>query len=123
MEHISVSKADQGATEPGQSGRQRPPVGIRQAQAAAAIIATAVLLPLGTLTNATSARDSGPSSWDSNAAAAYLDQRSSGWMRGMGAIDHGTFCISCHTGLPYALARSALRAGLGEPGPSSTERQ
>ncbi len=24
-------------------------------------------------------------------------------------MDHGTFCISCHTGLPYALARPVLR--------------
>jgi squalene-hopene/tetraprenyl-beta-curcumene cyclase len=61
-------------------------------------------------------------SWDSKAAAAYLDQRTTGWTRG-GAIDHGTFCISCHTALPYALARSALRADLGERAPSPTERQ
>src|SRR5690348_16189598 len=38
--------------------------------------------------------------WDRRAAAAYLDERTSGWMHNMGAIDHGTFCISCHTGLP-----------------------
>ena len=37
--------------------------------------------------------------------------------------DHGTFCISCHTALPYALARPALRAALGEEAPSQNERR
>jgi squalene-hopene/tetraprenyl-beta-curcumene cyclase len=60
--------------------------------------------------------------WNSKTAAAYLDQRTTGWMRG-GAMDHGTFCISCHTALPYALARPALRTNLGERGPSPVERQ
>src|SRR5437660_10297551 len=123
MEQISVSKAEQAATQPAHSGRPRPPARLRHARAAAAIIVTGVLLPLGTLSNRSSARDSGSASWDHKAAAAYLDQRTSGWMRGMGAIDQGTFCISCHTGLPYALARSALRADLGEREPCSTERQ
>jgi len=35
--------------------------------------------------------------------------------------DHGTFCISCHTALTYALARPALRTALAEPGPSAGE--
>ena len=35
--------------------------------------------------------------------------------------DHGAFCISCHTALPYALARPALRAALGESAPSPNE--
>jgi squalene-hopene/tetraprenyl-beta-curcumene cyclase len=30
------------------------------------------------------------------------------------ARDHETFCISCHTALPYALSRSALGGALGE---------
>jgi len=62
-------------------------------------------------------------SWNSKLAAAYLDQRTGGWMRGMGAMDHGTFCLSCHTALPYALARAALRTNLGEQGLSPVERQ
>jgi squalene-hopene/tetraprenyl-beta-curcumene cyclase len=44
-------------------------------------------------------------------------------MHNMGAIDHGTFCISCHTGVPYVLSRSALRATPGERDLSATERQ
>jgi squalene-hopene/tetraprenyl-beta-curcumene cyclase len=62
-------------------------------------------------------------SWNRQAAAAYLDQRTSWWMHNMGAIDHGTFCISCHTALPYALARSALRTNQDAQNPSPTERQ
>lgn len=37
--------------------------------------------------------------------------------------DHGTFCISCHTAVPYALARPALRAVLGEKALSANERR
>lgn len=37
------------------------------------------------------------------------------------ARDHGTFCVSCHTAAPYALARPALRRALGESGPSANE--
>ena len=37
--------------------------------------------------------------------------------------DHGTFCVSCHTAVPYALARPALRATLHEKNPSDSERR
>ena len=62
--------------------------------------------------------------WNSKGAAAYLDQRSSWWITWQPAArDHDTFCISCHTALPYALGRPALRAALGEQVPSTNERQ
>lgn len=62
------------------------------------------------------------SSWNPKAAAAYLDRRESWWMAWPPAArDHGTFCVSCHTALPYALARPALRAALGEEAPSQNE--
>ena len=55
-------------------------------------------------------------SWDPKAAAAYLDSRAAWWMAWPSAArDHGTFCVSCHTALPYVLARPALRAALREP--------
>lgn len=65
-----------------------------------------------------------PKSWDPQAAAVYLDGRM-GWWAGWpsAARDHETFCASCHTSLPYALARPALRAALGEQGPSANERK
>ena len=62
--------------------------------------------------------------WDQKAAAAYLDSRQSWWMEWpKAARDHETFCISCHTAVPYALARPALRAARGEGAPSANERR
>ena len=39
------------------------------------------------------------------------------------ARDHDTFCISCHTALPYALARAALEEQPAGVAPSDTERR
>jgi squalene-hopene/tetraprenyl-beta-curcumene cyclase len=51
-----------------------------------------------------------PTRWDPVLAAAYLDQRQSWWESWpKSARDHGTVCVSCHTALPYALARPTLR--------------
>jgi squalene-hopene/tetraprenyl-beta-curcumene cyclase len=64
------------------------------------------------------------STWDARAAAAYLDARQtwwSGWQTA--ARDHQTACVSCHTALPFALARPALRSELHEPDISSAERR
>ncbi len=62
--------------------------------------------------------------WDQKAAAAYLDQRESWWMEWpVAARDHETFCISCHTAVPYALSRPVLRGALGEEAPSVNERK
>jgi squalene-hopene/tetraprenyl-beta-curcumene cyclase len=64
------------------------------------------------------------SSWDRKAAAAYLDRRQSWWMDWpKAARDHGTFCVSCHTAVPYALSRPALRNALAEEAPSVNERR
>jgi squalene-hopene/tetraprenyl-beta-curcumene cyclase len=65
-----------------------------------------------------------PLGWNPTSAAAYLDQRAAWWMGWPGARrDHGTFCVSCHTALPYALGRPALRSTLGEKAPSDNERR
>ena len=61
---------------------------------------------LATAAHAQDARGFQPS-----AAAAYLDQRIGWWMNwSTSQRDHDTFCVSCLTALPYALARPALRA-------------
>jgi squalene-hopene/tetraprenyl-beta-curcumene cyclase len=39
------------------------------------------------------------------------------------ARDHETFCISCHTAVPYVLSRPALRNELAEKNPSANERR
>ena len=39
------------------------------------------------------------------------------------ARDHETFCVSCHTAVPYALSRPALRGALAEQAPSANERK
>jgi squalene-hopene/tetraprenyl-beta-curcumene cyclase len=63
-----------------------------------------------------------PSAWSPSAAAEYLDQRMAWWATWpVAARDQETACVACHTGLPYALARPALRPQLGEVGPSPTE--
>jgi len=62
------------------------------------------------------------SSWNQKGAAAYLDRRQSWWMDWPKAgRDHGTFCVSCHTAVPYALSRPALRNALAEQSPSVNE--
>ena len=50
-----------------------------------------------------------PETWNPRHAASYLDAREAWWSSWKRAQrDEGTFCISCHTALPYALARPAL---------------
>jgi squalene-hopene/tetraprenyl-beta-curcumene cyclase len=66
--------------------------------------------------------EQGAPGFDVRAAAAYLDARAEWWSTWQNAArDRGTFCISCHTTLPYALARPALRGTLGERQPSAAE--
>ena len=63
-------------------------------------------------------------SWNEKYAAAYLDERQTWWMEWPKAKrDHETFCVSCHTALPYALSRPALRRSLAERIPSAPERR
>jgi squalene-hopene/tetraprenyl-beta-curcumene cyclase len=65
-----------------------------------------------------------PVVWNKEAAASYLDARQTWWMHWpKAARDHDTFCVSCHTVVPYLLARSALRSALAQPAISSDERK
>src|SRR5262249_17438914 len=64
------------------------------------------------------------SAWSPRAAAAYLDGRMDWWLQWSGSQrDHHTACVSCHTAMPYMVARSALRDALAEKGPSAPERR
>lgn len=63
------------------------------------------------------------SSWNQRKAAAYLDGRLDWWLRWPNAArDHDTACVSCHTAVPYALARPALQAMLGDRDLAAPER-
>jgi squalene-hopene/tetraprenyl-beta-curcumene cyclase len=62
--------------------------------------------------------------WDARLAASYLDGRAGWWLGWRSAArDHGTSCVSCHTAVPFALSRPALRAKLGEREPVDAERR
>ena len=62
--------------------------------------------------------------WNPKTAAEYLDQREVSWIGWpVAARDHGTFCVSCHTVVPYVLSRQALRSALAEQGPAEAERK
>src|SRR5262245_12433990 len=63
-----------------------------------------------------------PRAFNAKAAAAYLDARAESWSTWPNAQrDRGTFCMSCHTTLPYALARPELRGLMGEAQPAAAE--
>ncbi len=60
--------------------------------------------------------------WDPTAAATYLDERQTWWSSWEPAQrERETFCVSCHTAVPYALSRSALRVVGGETAPVPQE--
>lgn len=62
--------------------------------------------------------------FDVRGAAAFMDSRQTWWQSWPNSQrDHGTFCVSCHTAVPYAISRPALRTPLGESGPSEPERR
>jgi squalene-hopene/tetraprenyl-beta-curcumene cyclase len=59
--------------------------------------------------------------WNKQLAADYLDARQKDWLAWPRANKNGFPCVSCHTGIPYLLARPALRQALGESGPTKYE--
>src|SRR5215470_4593614 len=53
-----------------------------------------------------------PGGWDREAAAKYLDERMDLWFTTAKKLRTGqseTTCVSCHTSVPYMLARPSLR--------------
>src|SRR4249920_2965946 len=62
--------------------------------------------------------------WDRAAAATYLDDRMDMWFANATKLRTGeakTSCVSCHSSLPYALARPALRRALHAAAPTAQE--
>lgn len=65
-----------------------------------------------------------PVAWDQQAAAKYLDDRMDLWFAKAGKLHTGegeTSCVSCHTTVPYVLARPALRRAMGASQPTRQE--
>lgn len=52
--------------------------------------------------------------WNVRLAEQYMDSRQKDWVAWPTAMASGVVCVSCHTGLPYLVARPALRRALGE---------
>jgi squalene-hopene/tetraprenyl-beta-curcumene cyclase len=68
-------------------------------------------------------RGAEPAAWSPKAAAEYLDARADWWLSWSGsARGRGTACLSCHTAVPFALARPALDTALGETVGTSEQR-
>ena len=64
--------------------------------------------------------------WNRAAAAAYLDQRMDEWFAKGDKLRTGageTTCVSCHTVIPYALARPALRRAMRVTAPTPQEKR
>ena len=66
----------------------------------------------------------GAPGWDKEAAARYLDARMDIWWTKAKPLKNPageTKCLSCHTAIPYALARPALRKAMGVAAPTAHE--
>jgi len=71
--------------------------------------------------------DDGPADWKKEDAGRYLDDRARAWFAfadaGRGSTDTKTRCVSCHTVIPFALARPALRKLTGVDQPTEFEEK
>jgi squalene-hopene/tetraprenyl-beta-curcumene cyclase len=68
-------------------------------------------------------KDNPKDGWSRQSAAKYLDDREIWWQNWPRAQkDQGTVCVSCHTQLPYAMARPVLQRELGETGMTPADK-
>lgn len=81
------------------------------------LLAVALAMFLASLSVGAAAPGDDPAAgWDQAAAARYLDARMDVWWQKAKPLESGettTKCLSCHTAIPYALARPALRKAMG----------
>ena len=82
-----------------------------------AITVVLTVLLLGFVTQRAAPRDDRAASggWDREGAARYLDERMHVWFANAKKLRTGqseTVCVSCHTTVPYVLARPALRRAM-----------
>ncbi|HEX4684858.1 MAG TPA: hypothetical protein VH277_19220, partial [Gemmatimonadaceae bacterium] len=99
----------------------------RMAAGFAALLGSGMLIAgvtAGVAAGVASAHPVARQDWDTRSAAAYLDERQTWWESWSKAKrDRGTVCLSCHTAMPYALARPELRTTLDEEDATSAERK
>jgi len=89
-----------------------------------AITVLIVLVGLATGVVAAQNRSVAPADWNREGAAKYLDDRMDVWTARGKKLRTGqgeATCVSCHTVVPYALARPALRRGMRVPTPTPQE--
>jgi hypothetical protein len=75
-------------------------------------------------TRALCGQDQRATEWNRQSAAAYLDERMDLWFARAKKLETGegeTSCVSCHTTIPYMLARSSLRRAMGVNRPTPHE--
>src|SRR5437016_3296281 len=88
-----------------------------------AFSAPAAPAPTQPISQVSTARDN-PTAWEMNAAAKYLDDRMDLWFAKAKKLRTGqgnTSCVSCHTVVPYTLARPVLRKATGVTEPTPQE--
>jgi squalene-hopene/tetraprenyl-beta-curcumene cyclase len=91
--------------------------------ASSALAASADPVPSQPIPQVSAVRNA-PTAWDKTAAAEYLDNRMDLWFQKARKLRTGqgtTTCVSCHTVVPYALARPALRKATGMSQPTPQE--
>src|SRR2546430_17622804 len=68
----------------------------------------------------------GRSGWNRESAARYLDEQMDAWLARAKQLQTGqgkAACVSCHTTLPYVLARPALRRAMHVSRPTPPGRR
>ena len=88
------------------------------------VVVTALLVGLIARGVAPQTAPAEPNGWSQEAAAKYLDDRMDVWFAQAKKLRTGpgeTACISCHTAVPYALSRPALRRAMHVTTPTSQE--
>ncbi|MGE0360911.1 MAG: hypothetical protein AB7H93_06085 [Vicinamibacterales bacterium] len=89
-------------------------------------LAAAALVLAGSLALRAAAPGDDPTTWDRTAAARALDARMEMWWTKAKVLRTGdgeTRCLSCHTAVPYALARPALRLAMNQSAPTAHEER
>lgn len=84
-------------------------------------LALAIAVAIGTGPAATQSK---PIGWDAASAASYLDARMDLWWSNAKVLKTGNTeqrCLSCHTAVPYVMARPQLRRMLGDRGLTAHE--